>query len=390
MVFANNASLALPEPFGPLVAGALSVANLFFGETNGPDTALRQAFASTVQAIENQYVAGELASASANIQTAARWLNDHMTAVQDLQDMDTASTFVQQVISDISTVDQPTAPLPTALTLLNRPQFLSDPVNGQAAYGEMVAGIGIYLTYLRLRVQMQAWQVSASSNDDLDYGWFDVFRQEVTTWASAVANQIAQYQSARLAQVGPVEKNGKDFNFKDAGPRPTAAGPVTVKGWAGSNFATQAQAEAGRQSYITQVEAALQDQYGGDAAAVRKWVDQLQTWQDGLPPLQPAQAPYEAQPPVWGGALPSNSNWVSGSSVSYAVTFKNDGGESPLSAWSDPIAITTQAFPTLVLPTDPMQLATSRHVHRRFQGGADTVVAIVPENTTTTWQDETP
>ena len=283
MTFAGTAAFVLPEPFGPLASGALSVVNMFFGEPAGPDYAVRQALNETLQQFQTQQFASTIKSAAVSLKSAAWWLDTNIRALQDVNDMDRASAFVKDVLAKISEVDSPDAALPKALDTLNDPQYLDDPIVGSSAYTALAFGVGLYLTYLRLRIQMQSWQSANSENADLNYGWFDVYRQNTNVWGGVIANQIDEYQTSRLMLVGPVQRNNGFFNFKDAGERPPGAGTAPVPGWSGSNFgpitsdnqsALESQSEADRTAYMGQVQSALAVQYP-DGAAIGKWMDSL-------------------------------------------------------------------------------------------------------------------
>jgi hypothetical protein len=400
-----------------LVGAGLSVINLLFGERDGQDdAAVRAALQATLQGFQSQTFAAEIKTHTDTLTTAANWLSTNSQTLIDLGDSD-GSAFAQGLLAQMLSVNSPTSGLPIALTGLNDAQLLNDPKVGPQAYQALMFGVGLYLTYLRLAVQMQAWLAAGKSADsnaaDLMYGNFDDFRQYTQQWCSTVQSLIGGYEDARLGQVGPVVQSrdlsspisyGSQpkelewwFNFKDSGPRPPAAGSPPVKGWSGhdqgpasdpvSSLSFQGKANAERDAYCAQVRAVLDESYGSDAQAVASWIDNLQAWQQSITPRTPP-APSLADV-AWGAATPQGANWVSGATVSYALVWANSAGQSPVSPWSAPIVIDSQAFPTLTLPIDPLGLASARHVHRQFSNGA-AAVFIVADNTTATWQDTNP
>jgi hypothetical protein len=85
--------------------------------------------------------------------------------------------------------------------------------------------------------------------------------------------------------------------------------------------------------------------------------------------------------------------WSAGYSVSYAVSFYDErtGVESPRSKWwgpkSDPKNL-YGGFGLIRIPVDPTGRATSRRIWRKFAGEAERMIGVIPDNTTTKFQDD--
>ncbi len=85
--------------------------------------------------------------------------------------------------------------------------------------------------------------------------------------------------------------------------------------------------------------------------------------------------------------------WVPGYSVYYAVSFYDAGAnrESPRSEWWGPKTDPKQlygGFGLIRVPVDCTGRATSRRIWRRFEGQAERLIAEIPDNVTTKYQDD--
>jgi hypothetical protein len=122
---------------------------------------------------------------------------------------------------------------------------------------------------------------------------------------------------------------------------------------------------------------------------VQQWVDSISQWSSHQPPLPPKTTPTIANDAVWTKAAPQGQNWVSGNAVSYAVAFANASGPSQYGDFSAWIEIGDQAFPTVTIPTDPLSMAETRWVYRKFRTGSTSpqLIGIVADATSTSWVD---
>lgn len=429
--FASASWFCLAGPGGVLMSATTgllnTLVNLFLGTPPNPavtEAELEAALDSTLQSIQSIVSASGIKQHIDDIKTEANWLDTKLTVINDLGDMDSATPVVQSIVAYVnSDVDVGNGLLLDAINSLSDTSLLADPSVGDQAYQGLLFGTGLYLTYLRLRVQMQSWLNAAakptSTSIDFSYDDFDTFRVETLKWSANIGTALAALRSGRLGQISAPtvvksssyepfgENSGQSidtWNFKDAGPRPPAAGPVKVAGWAGANHtdvvgtafgypsvkSAQPDCQAEHDAYVAMVNQAFDQAYADGLQGVAAWQNAIADWATHLTPKVPQDATPTLVPDAWGGTTPNGPNWVAGATVSYAVSWVNSCGASPLGPWSDPIAVTGSAFPTINVPVDPMMLAQSRHVQRRFGNGAPQVVGIVPDNQTTTFQDKTP
>jgi hypothetical protein len=87
------------------------------------------------------------------------------------------------------------------------------------------------------------------------------------------------------------------------------------------------------------------------------------------------------------------SPWVRGYVVHYAVSFYDarTGRESPRSEWWGPKSDPKRrygGFGLIRIPTDHTGQATARRIWRRFEGQAERLIHEIPDNETTTYQDD--
>jgi hypothetical protein len=97
-----------------------------------------------------------------------------------------------------------------------------------------------------------------------------------------------------------------------------------------------------------------------------------------------------SKPADWAATTPHGANWIRGAKVRYAVAFKNSKGGTPPGPWCQWIAVGDRAWPLVTdIPTDPLKIAKSRLIHRQFDGQKESVVGIIPDNSTTSYRDNT-
>lgn len=390
MTFASSALFVLPEPYGVLAASAASVAHMFFG--GQPTDVLQTALNSVITQLGTILDQDRIHDAAAKVADATEWLYTSSTTIKDLGDQSHASDFVTRALGKIDDVDAPNTPLRGAVFELW--QMVQDPgvslANRENALQVLSAGVGIYLTYLRVRIQMQAWLASSKGTPDLQLGYYDTFRQECSSWDTNLSQATDMLTTARLAEVGPVVR-GKDsafctsqacvnesyyYGFTDSDPDalnlPTKWHDSSeTKTSCGTPYEDdiphQDQANAGREAYVRALADKLTAQYATVVKAVKTWEANLQQWEEGLTPLTPTSAPaVSGDMTKWQGQTPLGP-WVTGAKVRYAAFYKNDSGQSPLGPWGTQVTIGAHAHPLLVgVPVDPLKLATSRHICRQL------------------------
>ena len=86
-------------------------------------------------------------------------------------------------------------------------------------------------------------------------------------------------------------------------------------------------------------------------------------------------------------------SWIPGYAVCYAISFYDatNGQESPRSEWWGPKTDPKQlygGFGLIRIPVDPTGQATARRIWRRFAGEHERLIHEIPDNTTTTYQDD--
>jgi hypothetical protein len=144
---------------------------------------------------------------------------------------------------------------------------------------------------------------------------------------------------------------------------------------------------------VALVQADLDKLFDKDKQAIQTWLDNVKQWAAGMTPVMPKSG---AEPGVlsdkWGGSAPPNSVWSEYEAVRYAVSFSNDLGQSDVGPWSRPAEIQGRSSPTITVPVDPLNLATSRRIYRSFkkqdsQFTPSSPIHVIPDNTTTTYQD---
>lgn len=103
-------------------------------------------------------------------------------------------------------------------------------------------------------------------------------------------------------------------------------------------------------------------------------------------------------PDGWAGTVPvaRSKRWVDGYKVRYAVSYVDGRKETAKGPWWSPegaeadgyFAGSPKALPLLTqLPTDPFLRATARKIYRQFDGGKVEQVAVLKNNSDTSYQD---
>jgi hypothetical protein len=220
--FAATAAFALPEPYGILASGVISLLSGLFG---GNDMAA--AFARAMEQLEKELLQQiqlmlyyqTLRDAAGWIQTAVQWLHDKVQTVTDLGGQDSASVeaalvkdFLPSLLKSLDADSELAHALQSLWQLGNpplTPSFLSDGSNAytvyesqvlrQNAFHTLATGVGVYLTYLRMRWQWQAAVETQhpSQSGSLIYDYFDTFRLETNNWTAKLSQRLTELFSDR-------------------------------------------------------------------------------------------------------------------------------------------------------------------------------------------------
>jgi hypothetical protein len=426
LTFATVAAFALPQPWGVLVAGALSVVQMFFGGSRDQSAVFVAALQALLQSIEAYYVVSQIKDAATRVQDATDWLNKQTTIIQDLGNDASARTYIMETgLRQVSDVDQENSPLRNALVTLLNVDLPGDPSAWDLrmkAFDVLVMGVSVYLTYLRVRVQMQAALESAPDYQGPQqvYAFYDSFRIDASHWATTLSQRINDLHTQRRGLIGPVQR-GMDhrfcwgqldcslaaatdgyWTFADYEPgkgtqgrwQDTGVFHSSCTGAYYSSVQHKDQADAARANYVASVDAQLTQHFAAASQAIQGWTASISAWNESMVPRTPQTAPRVGDDTSrWAARTPQGPHWVRGAKVRYAVAFGNDAGNSPLGPWSDWVPIADQAWPKVTgLPIDALGLATARQLSRQFmdpQGVVQPpgVVTILQDNQTTTYQD---
>lgn len=158
-------------------------------------------------------------------------------------------------------------------------------------------------------------------------------------------------------------------------------------GCCGSNVEHKDELVAMRKAYVADVTG----RFDKRRRVVKGWADSIQEWNSNLPPQPPTGTPSVHSDARWTAGLPQPPDWVTGNAVAYAVSFANASGPSQHGGFCEWIEITDYAFPTVTIPTDPLGMADARWLYRRFRTSTTPrIIAVIPDNTTTTYVDTRP
>jgi hypothetical protein len=289
----------------------------------------------------------------------------------------------------------------------------------------LAMGVGTYLTFLRVRTQVQSALESTPGYQGSPqvYSDYTRFKLEADDWLVKLSQRIEDLTTERLGLVGPLV-HGEDHNY-------CADAVSCSRAYAESGFWTftddepgtgnqgkwqntsvqkfkcgqlyyeavdhKGDAENARRNYLAKVANELDDAFGGVTAMIAKYQANLASWVEGLTPRAPTTAPkVDHGAGSWKAKTPQGSSWVKGAKVRYAVTFSNPSGSSAQGPWSGWIEIGDDAFPTVVdVPTDPLNLATVRKVHRQFTSpsgvvGPVGIAKMIQDDQTKSFVDDAP
>jgi hypothetical protein len=347
-------------------------------------------------------------------------LHDSVQVVTDLGGQDSASVeatleknFLPQLLSSLDANSQLANALQNLWQLGSSPltpSLAQDGSNAADAYASQVMrenafhtlakGVGVYLTFLRMRLQWQAAIETQhpSQSASLIYGYFDQFRLEANNWTAKLSQRLSELFSDRKGFVilHP-EDDGwyRLWEYYHLTEDPNSWNPITywvqhgqispvdynwvynnfIEGWTGPEF---------------------DGQFSSDKAMISGLTSAVGDWNAKMPPPKPSNsAAPDGDLTKWGADAPQGANWVAGASVRYAVRYANPAGHTD-GDWGAETVISTRAFPLVIdLPVDGMNLATARHLRRQFKPaggdwGSEQIVAIIPDNTTAAYLDILP
>jgi hypothetical protein len=292
------------------------------------------------------------------------------------------------------------------------PSLSQDGSNASDVYGSQVMrenafhtlaiGVGVYLTYLRMRLQ---WQAAVETqhppqSGSVIYDYFDTFRLETNNWAAKLSQRLTELVSDRMtffvSQWAPGAGPGPEgfceiwdyYYFTETG---GARGHLNI--WVQSHGVF----DRARESFLNDVTYPNIDKtFRHEKAMIGGFVSAIADWNAKMIPPKPSNtAAPDGDLTKWGADAPQGANWVPGASVRYAVRYANPAGHSD-GDWGAETVISTRAFALVTgLPVDALNLATARHLRRQFKPangdwGGQQIVAIIPDNTTRLYLDTQP
>lgn len=438
MAFAATAAFALPEPYGIIISAVLAFFSMLFGGDGG----LSKVIQEIVDEFKDFVVTEDLKHQFDTVKDAVGWLDTQSEVIKDVADDKSLDAYLStQFMPQLQTALLPDSPLRLALEDLwniSSPDKLHDWDIRSSALNVLCVGVGTFLTYHRFRIQCQARLEGAEgySGPGFVYEYYDQFRIEIGNWSQRITARVPELSQERLAMVGPLIRFPANAFLKApaAAPAPAAVptgtefdvpynyNPPPDPGWwtftdsepgtapiqnyydsvSGScgNYsyaANEPEAQEARDQYIAALTSQLAQQYAGPSSMMSTYTANLTGWDQHLTPRAPVDAPaVSPKPAEWKGTVP-NGSWVKGAKVRYAIAFANPSGLGPLGPWGAWTEVDERSLPLVTeIPVDPLKLATARHLHRQIQApgstepGPDTVVTILADNETASWQDTTP
>ncbi|WP_203897189.1 hypothetical protein [Virgisporangium aliadipatigenens] len=390
---------ALPEPWGPVGAAALTLVQLFFGDQDAPSP-----FTAVVQQLEQYEEQQEIATFARNIKGFAAWM------VQQHQTLSITQGNNTTYINNTVLVKLRAMTGPGHDSVYDAVAGLQDHLSTAGVFDLWVLGGSVLLLGLKMIVQLDALLASTAdkAGDDANFAtytqqWLDDYANFLTATVGGggvvgQAQQVSQYisdqESQRLAQITEpyryteqhwqFDPNGGDgyyytngWTYRDAALGDTDTTNYVDDTFTGGNCCSQGTTvehqdtvQQAHDSHVSAVVAQLDATYGNATATVKQWQSAIDQWNQHLPPQPPTKAPKVGTATGVSKPLPQPGGWVSGTKVRYAVAFANDHGPSIPGPWSDPFTIDDQAYLELSeLPTDPLQMAVTRQIHRRIGPG---------------------
>ncbi|SEG63484.1 hypothetical protein SAMN05444920_103600 [Nonomuraea solani] len=386
---------ALPEPWGPLAAGGVTLIQLLFGQSDDGSP-----FTGVVTQLEDFIKQQDITHHATVVKAFVNWMVEQQEVLKTVQGDD--SKYINESL--LPELRKMTAPGDDSVydAVYDLENYLHVP----GAFDLMVLAVSVYLLGLKMIVQLDAMLASPAykSGDQSTYNqytqlWLGDYANFHTAvmggdgnpgWVQRVGRHIADFQTAHLAEITGVYRydnrefvSGTSMSFvKDSWGwtyRDTALGEDDLAHFMVDTFVTsgccasdstrvehRTEVQAAHDQHVAAVTQLLDAQYGKHVATVKAWQTAIDQWNEHLPPQRPTQAPT-ISPDGWRYTTPRGAYWVDSNQVSYAVAFANHGGPSPTGPWSDPVIIKGKAGPTLTgLPDDPLGMAVSRQIWRRF------------------------
>jgi len=415
LAVAGNLVWALPPPWGPVSAGALTLFQLLL---NGEGDKANQ-FELAVQQLESFIEQRGVDKDATHIKGLADWMQSqiHVLSVTQASNSEyITSTLLPELRKMAAPGDE---------SVYNAIYDLENNLKVPGAFDILVLGVSIYLLALKMIVQLDAQLASTARNNGDDEGfasytnlWLADYANFVTAvsgftqdgvttngWATRISSHISDFYNARLAQIGePYRWNLRKWvvvtgggstgtsgywadnwgwTYVDSGAGDTEATNFVADTFSGGDCCHgparaehQDQVNQAREAHVNAICLQLQNAYGASFATAQKWAASIYEWNQHLPPRAPATAPTVSD---GSGTLPAG-NWQDGAQVRYAIAFANERGSSPVGPWSDWKPVTKHAYAVLSnLPADDLKMATQRWIFRQFRkaDGTTLTAAIV-------------
>lgn len=420
---AGNLVWALPPPWGPVSAGALTLIQLLL---NGEDNKANQ-FELVVKQLESFIEQRDVNNDATHIKGLADWMQSqiHVLSVTQVDNSEyITSTLLPELRKMVAPGDE---------SVFNAIYDLENHLDVAGAFDILVLGVSIYLLALKFIVQLVAQLASTAhkkgdaegfaSHTNLwlaDYASFVTavsgFTQDgVTTegWAIRISKHITDFSFTRQRQIheshrynlqkwvvvtggGSTGTSGYwvdhwGWTYVDSGAGDTEATNFVSDDSSGGDCCHEAttiehsdQVNQARKAHIDAVSSQLQNVYRPSVDTVNKWVASIDEWNRHLEPRAPTTAPTVKD---GSGTVPVGK-WQEGARVRYAVAFANERGVSSQGPWSEWKPITKHAYAVLSdLPVDDLRMATNLRIYRQFNNEKDATLVWIAKVTDETYQD---
>ncbi|MEV4110634.1 hypothetical protein [Nonomuraea sp. NPDC049695] len=386
---------ALPEPWGPIAAGGVTLIELLFAQSDNSSP-----FTSVVTRLEDFIKQQDINRHATMVKGFADWMVEQQEVLKVTQG-DNSKYITDTLLPELRKMTAPGDD-----SVYDAVYDLENYLHVPGAFDLMVLGVSVHLLGLKMIVQLDAVLASPAykSVEPTLYNqytqlWLSDYANFHAAvmggpgragWVQRVGRHIADFQTARLAQIiGPYRydyrefvsagsmsftKNNWGWTYRD-----TALGEDDLAHFMVDTFEAsgccnadstrvehRSEVHVARDQHRATVNQQLDTQYGKHLTTAKAWQTAIEQWNEHLPPQRPTQAPT-ISPDGWRYTTPRGTYWVDGNQVSYAVAFSNHSGPSPIGPWSEPLTISGKAGPTLTdLPDDPLGMAVARQIWRRI------------------------
>jgi hypothetical protein len=418
---ASTLAFALPEPWGIAASAGLSLIDMLL-----PGEKRENPFQEMTQALETFHKQDKLNEWVSGALSLTKWINEKFAQMKEVGDP-TQSKITGELLPDLEKNLAPGGEsLYDHLERITSEAYIKE----KGAFDILLACVSSYLGGLRFKLLLEAKvaNLHKDSEDETFHEWNKNWRfdyvglknsilgdktaEGVRGWAPIVAAMIDAWIAERLGKVTPVKRMSRQevVVFPEGG-----SGNVDDWGWGFydegnsqeyqySHFYLDTKqkidvcheetiehrddATIEHNSYVFTLSTSLDETYKGEKKIVKAWVDSINQWNEHLPPNSPKSAP-KIDSASWQGAAPSNSPWAQHTNVKYAIAFYNDRGPGPRSEWSAAAEIQGRAYPTIKeIPIDDLLMATGRRIYRKFDDENEKLIALIPDNKTTTYVDK--